>query len=250
MLIVSGNSRIMHFVINKIVANCCNCECESAARRIIEADDEAPIDNDIYLSQIIIFMKVLLGQFISAMHRSRMASSLDEQDIVRSECLKDVYYILRGACRMNDRNTSNAAELLIETFGTHGIRVSEACYTVDSEAIDCLISIFSTKESLNQIEYISGLTEKMNDLHKAHDRFKNMQMQSKQRNIKDTESYTTASEIKKEVVALINDKLVVYLRAMVDVDEVKYRDYAVKVRTIIYEINDIAKKRTKEKTVL
>lgn len=56
---------------------------------------------------------------------------------------------------------------------------------------------------------------------------------------------SNASGVKKEVLAIINDKLVVYLRAMVQVDEAKYGDFTRTVAGIIDDNNVIVKKRRK-----
>ena len=52
-----------------------------------------------------------------------------------------------------------------------------------------------------------------------------------------------ATEIKKEVLTLINDKLVLYLRGMEAVDEAAYGEFARTVATIIADNNVVVKKR-------
>ena len=55
-----------------------------------------------------------------------------------------------------------------------------------------------------------------------------------------------ASEIKKTVVTLVNDKLVVYLRAMLQVDETTYGPFARTVAQMIADNNEIVKRRRKK----
>jgi|WetSurMetagenome_2_1015567.scaffolds.fasta_scaffold453704_2 hypothetical protein len=52
-------------------------------------------------------------------------------------------------------------------------------------------------------------------------------------------------EIKKEVLSIINEKLVVYLNAMIQVNETKYGEFAVTVAQIIDDMNVTVKKRKK-----
>lgn len=55
-----------------------------------------------------------------------------------------------------------------------------------------------------------------------------------------------ASEVKAEVLAMINDKIVIYLRAMEVVDEPAYGAFARTVATIIADNNEVVKKRRKK----
>jgi hypothetical protein len=55
-----------------------------------------------------------------------------------------------------------------------------------------------------------------------------------------------ATELKKEVTAIVNEKLVVYLRAMVTMDEAKYGEITVTLGKIIDDNNEEVKKRRKK----
>ncbi len=55
-----------------------------------------------------------------------------------------------------------------------------------------------------------------------------------------------ATTIKKEVVNIINNNLVVYLRAMEQVDEPTYGNFARTIAQIIANNNEVVKKRRKK----
>jgi hypothetical protein len=52
-----------------------------------------------------------------------------------------------------------------------------------------------------------------------------------------------ATTLKKEVVKMINDKLVVYLRAMMQADDATYGDFGRTVGQIIADNNEVVKRR-------
>jgi hypothetical protein len=55
-----------------------------------------------------------------------------------------------------------------------------------------------------------------------------------------------ATELKKAVVAIINDQLVVYLRAMQMADPEMYGEFAATISVIINENNETVKRRAKK----
>ena len=98
------------------------------------------------------------------------------------------------------------------------------------------------------IAALSGLAEIIAELQAAQDDFEETRIAYEEEKAKEG-TLENATTIKKDVVTIINDKLVVYLRAMIQVDEATYGDFTRTVAEIIDDNNEVVKKRRKKPVV-
>jgi len=117
-------------------------------------------------------------------------------------------------------------------------------YATESSLIDSLLLEFGKADLQASIALLPGLSQLIDELSTIEAEFEEAQLafQTEKATNGNKES---ATEIKKELLTVINEKLVVYLRAMVMVDETKYGAFVGVVSQIIDDMNVIIKKRKK-----
>lgn len=230
--------------INKVITQTRNAECEDVGNQICEANVNYPIADDPYIAQLILLLKAVLSRMVEAIRRMKSESELEEKDEIRDSLIQDIYFILNGDARRFDFEIRTAALTLLPIFENYGLSITYQSFSVESALINSLISDFSKEENFEAISKISGLSEKIEELTRAQEDFERtrVKFEHDRRNELKLDSATVTKE---ELLELINDKIVVYLRAMLNVDPDKYGDFALTVGAIIDHSNEVVKKRRK-----
>ena len=143
-----------------------------------------------------------------------------------------------------DASISNAAKIINAIFEHYGMNIVNESYATESSLIESLLVEFAKEDLQASIALLPGLSVVIEELRAAQTAFEEAQLTFQ--NEKATDGIKeSASEIKKEILVIINEKLVVYLRAMVMVDEAKYGSFVGTFAQIIDDMNVIIKKRKK-----
>jgi hypothetical protein len=171
---------------------------------------------------------------------------LEAKDEVRDNKVRAIAYLVMGFMHHPDETISSAAKKVDDVFEHYGLDIVKESYGTESSLIESLLDDFANTDLLPSIEALPGLSQLIADLKTVQNDFEQAQVTFEEEKAKEgTEE--NASTIKKEVLVIINDKLVVYLRAMVQVDETKYGEFTHTVAQIIDDMNVIVKKRRKDK---
>lgn len=219
-------------------------EVGAAAKEIILEYSRDNPGNDIYLERMFEELQSLNDSMIPAVKRSKAVSNLDEKDKARDEKLTAIKYLLQGFLHHPDEEIVDAARDVEYVFRQYGINIAYKSYVSESSLIYSLLGDFAHPRLQSSIEKLSGLSHLIKDLSNANNAFEEaaVELQKKRAEEKQTK---TASEIKLEILSIINNKLVVYLRAMVLVDEAKYGMFAGTLGQMINDTNLYIKKRKK-----
>lgn len=220
-------------------------EVDAILKQLIALHKSAAIDGDIYLSQIFDELNPLSEKLTSAINQFHTESMLEEKDNVRDDAVRSIYFLLQGYSHHPDSLIQSAAAAIHKIFDTYGIEMIHESYAVESSLVDSMLKQFAEEESVSHISNLPGLTELIATLQDAESDFEHCRLAyEKEKAIESQRS--SATQLKKEIVEIVNGKLVVYLQAMFAVDEPKYGDL-VRTTAELINVNNSAVKKRKSK---
>ena len=230
--------------INKLAGKIRTTENNSVTSRIIAEYTKVDLSTDTFLTSIFNLLQPLNTKLTESINRIKTESNLEEKDELRDNKVRAVNYLTMGFVHHPDATISNAAKIINTIFEHYGMNIVNESYATESSLIESLLVEFAREDLQASIALLPGLSVVIDELRAAQTAFEGAQLtfQNEKANYGIKES---ASEIKKELLTVINEKLVVYLRAMVMVDQAKYGTFVGIVSQIIDDMNVIIKKRKK-----
>ncbi len=138
-----------------------------------------------------------------------------------------------------------ASATLEKVFDNYGLKITGESYSTESALIQSLLNDLKKAEYVDKIAAISGCAALIAALETSQVDFETTRVTwEREKAIEGT--LVNATQLKKEVVSVINDKLVVYLRAMQQVKPEMYLVFADTISNIIAETNQTVKGRKKK----
>lgn len=232
-------------MIEMITFNCRATEVDAATRRIIGAYKKQNLSNDAYLPAMIERLEEGVEKLSSSIYRSKAESELEEKDQVRDEKLRAVYYLVNGLSYHPSPDLAEAAEQVKKAFDRTGLSIVKESYAVESSLIQSLLSKWSHPVTKKAIDSLSGCAENIARLETAQTDFESSRIAYEEEKAREN-GYKNATRIKKELLDIINKKLVVYLSAMVLTDNTTYGNFSGTIQEIITSANEAVKKRMKK----
>jgi len=214
------------------------------ASGIIAEFANANLGSDAHLASIFTELQPLNEELTASINRIKAESDLEEKDELRDSKVKAINYITLGFIHHPDVAISTAAKTINAIFEHYGMDIINKSYGIESSLISSLLLEFSKEELQPVIALLPGLAQIIEELRTAEAAFEVAQLAFQTEKAIDGNK-KPASDLKKEVLAIINEKLLVYLRAMIMVDLAKYGQFADVVSQIIDDMNITIKKRKK-----
>ena len=219
-------------------------EVDTVSSGIISEFGKNDWSSDAYLTGIFGILKSTTLQLSQAISRIKAESILEEKDELRDNKVRAVKYIVLGFMQHPDTAISSAAKKVDAVFEHYGLDIVYESYATESSLIKSLVGDFETTEIKAAIALLPGLTQIVDDLKAAQAGFEEAQLSFQ--NEKAAEgNKENATAVKQKVLSIINDKIVIYLNAMVLVDEAKYGGLGGTIAQIISDMNTYIKKRKK-----
>ncbi|MCG8582445.1 MAG: DUF6261 family protein [Bacteroidales bacterium] len=231
--------------LNKIISTSRTTEIDASSIRLIGVYNKRTGYKDVNLDSIFVDLKQESANLTTAINRDKVLSELNQKDAVRDACIQDIYYILLGALRHPEPTVMEAAEIVHKVFAKYGVSMAGKSYASQTSLVLSMLEDLTASELQSSVALISGLKQVVNALQTAQDNFEQARIKHDEQKIA-LESKSNASTIKKTVVDIINNQLVVYLRAMVLVKEKEYSDFTRLIATIIDDNNEAVKRRSKK----
>lgn len=223
-------------------------EVNTASDNILTAYEKGTWDEVPHMLTIFTELKTRNIGLTSAINRSRTKSNLDKMDLLRDEKVKNLNYVLIGSIHHPEMVVNTAGKRLYTRFSKYGLKITQTSYATESSLIDSLLEDLSESEVQPDIAAISGCSTIIAELQTAQNNFKASHFAWEEQ--KAIEGLTKcATEIKKDVIAIINKQIVLYLNAMYQVDQDLYGELAQTVAQIINDNNETVKKRSKKEDV-
>ncbi len=225
-------------MIKKLYYNSRNAEINDVGSRIMLGYKQSDLQEDSYLSDIMGLIETSHAKLTSAIGRGKVKSDLQEKDKQRDDRLRSLHYLLLGNSHHPNATIKAAADKVLAVFDHYGMSLIQESYSTESSYIRSMLEDLNNPVLNQSIALLSGCAELIGMVKLAQDEFENARIEHDSRKV-----VVRETEIKRELMTLINGKLVVYLRAMEEVNTKKYRPFANLVAIIIDENNEMIKKR-------
>lgn len=229
-------------IIEKVIGDSHIGEVSTVAQAICGVSDNYDWSNDPYLSATVDTLKVEEDNLTVAINRDKAISVLDSKDKERSAAVRSVFYLNRGYLYHPSAEVLEAATFIGSILNKYGIKIASTNRPTETSLVDSLLVDLSTDESVAALAKLSGMGENIANLTTTQADFVKSYTSFEEAKAKEG-TYDNASTIKKVVVKIINDELVVYLRAMRIASPDTYESFASAVAQIIDDSNVIVRKR-------
>ncbi len=215
-------------------------EIDSTVKQIIEAYQKSSWEAEPYLPTLFDELKEHSLALSASINRTKAESSLDEKDEIRDNLVRGISYMLNGFCFHPVTEVQEAAKGLLVVFEKYGVAIISESYATESSLINALLADLSETAMVEATAKLSGFAELVENLKVAQKEFEAAQLLWEEEKAEPTKS---ATELKKDLLATLNGKIVLYLQGMVVVDSAKYGELGRIVAQIIESANQTVKRR-------
>ena len=177
-----------------------------------------------------------------AIRRSKAESNLEEKDEVRDGVTRSLYYLITGFTHHPAAPIRESALLLLHAFDNYGISLTSESYATESALISSMLLEFQKPQYAQHIANLSGCGELLQSLTVAQSDFEQARIAYETEKAQDG-MVANATEIKKEVVELVNNKIMVYLQAMQQANPATFGVLASTCAQVIAENNEQVRRR-------
>ena len=228
-------------MIEKLMTNSRVTEVNNVATRMSGAFQTSGLTDAILTAHFTILDTANL-ELSKAIRRSKAESNLEDKDEVRDGGTRSLYYLIKGFTHHPSAAIRESAVLLLNTFNNYGISLTEESYTTESSLISSMLIEFQKPEYALHITNLSGCAELIQALTTAQNDFEQARIAYESEKAQDG-MVANATEIKKQVVEIVNNKIVVYLIAMQGLISGAFDVFAATCATIIAENNEQVRRR-------
>ena len=169
------------------------------------------ISSDAFLKKTIDEIDELSGRLTESIQRGATKLGLDEVDAVRDEVIRDLGTLIEGYTAIPFPDQKDAAYAIKSIFDKYGKRIATEPFAVESSLIESMLVDFSTPITIAAIRSLPGIPELLAKLRKAQDDF-NAASDKQIANAIDKPA--SATELKRDMLLLLNDRLIPYLNTM------------------------------------
>ena len=229
--------------VRKVAGNSRIAEVDTVAGLIVAAHGKSPITGDTHLPTIIEEIMASQAAFQESIQQTKTESSLADIDTLRDEKYHALGYLISGALYHPAADVKDAALVLREVFEKYGHGVVSMSYNEESSHITNLLGEFAEPEMAEKAALIDGLPQVIGNLTEAQGAFDTVVSQWKADKGSDG-AVTPASTLRRELIALLNGKIVPYVSIMSTLDSDLYSEFAQSVSEIINDNNENVKRRS------
>lgn len=220
-------------------------EVDAGSERMIGAFQISGLDTDPHLSLMFSTLGPLSVKLSTAINHIKPDSTLEEADEDRDTKGRSLFYLVNGLCYHPSKRIKEAALKVMAVLNQFGLSMFSENYAVETSLISSLLIELAKTEMQEAIAVLPGCADMITQLQASQDYFKQTRIAWEQEKAEDG-THKNASEIKAEVLELINDKIVVYMRAMEVVIPETHGAFARTLAEIIEDNNEVVKKRRKD----
>jgi len=232
-------------MMEKLIYQSRTTEVDAVSDRMIGAYQKSGLDSDVHLAEIFTGLGDASARLKAAVKRTKAESELEQKDEVRDDKVRALFYLVNGLVYHPDPNVKNAAMKVKKVMDKYGLSMAGENYSTESSLITSLLGDLANPALQTSVAAFSGCGELITALQAAQTDFEQARIAWEAEKAKEgTQGNATA--IKSEVIEIVNEKLVVYMRAMELVDEETYGIFARTIGQIISDNNDVVKKRRKK----
>lgn len=223
----------------KLYAKIRATEADSASDALLRLYKAAGLENDSFLSGAFKELEDLSARLTTAIKKDVANSRLDECDGTRDEAVRNLGTLIQGYAVIPVPEKKEAAKRLDAAFSKYGKKIVNESYASESSLIESLLEdLGAFKSEMKILEGVETLVERLRN---AQDEFN---AANDAYTVAKSEKGENATEIKKALVAFINERLVPYLGAVRFAEP--YTKFASQAETEIKRVNAAADRRSKK----
>ena len=200
------------------------------------------VQTDAFIKKIIDELDELSGRLTESIQRDTTKLGLDEADGVRDDVIRDLGTLLEGYTAIPFDDQKEAAYALKAVYDKYGKRMASEPFAVESALIESMLVDFGTPITLAAVSTLPGVAELSARLRSAQDAFNTASDRQTEANAGD--KLPCATEIKKSLLSLLNERLIPYLNTMMMVNPDGLGTFARQVEVEIDRANDTVARRS------
>lgn len=223
----------MHKVDNRIRI----AELNGLTVSLQQAYDDVKNDfKDKFLAKQFNNLSIIAVEFNNAIKKTRLKSNLAEKDIVRDNKISALNMMLKGYLSFPEQEIKDAARYIYDIFKKYSVAINEKNYIEQSGYIMAMLTDFNDIKAQEAISKLASIDVAIANIKAAQDDFQNAHFQY-EKSLAANAKKITATELKKPLIALINEKIISYLNTMEEEE-----DYEILINTIEQIIQDVNSK--------
>lgn len=227
---------------NKLRTSIRNTELNWIANTIVRAyNTNEKLQQDTFLSSLMKEIESVCNNLTTAIMQEKKLSMLAELDVKRNESLKVLGKLLEGYSVFPIKEKQEAAIPLKAIYTRYSkAKITKESYMRKSSLIESLLEDYSEPNTANLCAQLEGISIQLDKVREAQDSF------IKSQDASADSKGTAATVYKKELLSLINTKMVPYLTAMLVAQPELFDEFSKVTETEINKINDTLTRRLKK----
>ncbi len=227
--------------ISKVFNDIRVAEMSDLTTNLLSEIDKAPAD-DAHMLSLKEQIQPLNNQLLAAINKDKAASDLDNFDAERDGVYRSLLYLAKGYLHHPDASIREAAMAVDAVIEKYGFDLVNEAYGVQSALTESLLEDMAKPEIAAKAEQLPGLSDLKIKLDGKQTNFKTAEAAWNDARSTGQQS-ENASSVKRELLKVVNEQLVVYLRAMIQVSPELYLDLCSKTALLIDSANSIIRRR-------
>jgi hypothetical protein len=183
-----------------------------------------------------------VARLTAAIKRMKIESQLEEKDEFRDDTLRALFYLVLGLSFHPNAEIKAAATKVLAVLNRYGMSILSESYAIESSLVNSMLGDLSQADLQDAIALCLGCAALIAAAQTAQDDFEATRLAYEEEQGEEA-TLESATTIKKQMVVLINQKLVVHLRAMEQAHPDTHGPFARTVAQIIADNNEVVKRR-------
>ncbi|MDE5898602.1 MAG: hypothetical protein K2H09_04990 [Treponemataceae bacterium] len=224
---------------NKVTTNVKVTELDSLSDTLVRLyKAQETLAQDAMLSSIMAEIEAQSVRLTTAIRRDTVSSTLEEADARRDEAVRLLGTLVEGYTAIPFEAQQKAAESLKATFDKYGKKITGESYANESSLIESLLEDFASLSA--EQKALPGVGERVQALRDAQDAFNKA---SDEYAVAKSDKGESATAVKKELAATLNERLVPYLTVAASLDT--HKAFATQTEAEIKKTNEAVSRRGK-----
>lgn len=229
----------------KIITSVRAAELADTAIRLSELFKKtSSVQTNAFLTKIFTEVEQQAMMLTTSVRKDLAVSKLEEADKARSYSVRVLDKLLKGYETIPVENLKIHAQKLIEIFKKYGVKITRENYTAETTFIASMLEDFSAENVKESVEALSGVKEALSDIKEKQHQFI-MFRDTYDNDLALQKKKLSATDLKKPLLELINQKIVPYLVAMEIAEPELYGEFIAKASQVVNSTNEAVKARGK-----
>ena len=205
-------------------------------KSILLYNDDPQLQDDANLKSIIDEVSEVSDQITESVKRDRVVSDMEEVDMQVEQDARTLKTIVKGYAAMPDEKFATAAKAVLTVIEKFNFNLFKLSMDQQAPTVDALIMDLSAQDMKENMTLLPTVPEVFAKFVQSQTNFKNKNKEYLQA-YADDKDMLSASDLRKQLLQLINGKLVVYLTSAVMMNPEKYRSYVTELEKAIEDVN-------------